>query len=280
MPTVSVPVLRWIAVAALLLPACDGDDDDGNGGGSTSGTSGAVTSSGVTPDPTDASADADASADDAGTTGGDSMGTDTGSDSGDAGSDDSESGGSEADTGEPGVCEEQTGECADILAEFEACGGDPTGTWEIQTLCHVLVGQENPDCAGQTFSLGVVGGSGTVVLDGETIAFTDYNIVEYGESVTPAECLMPGFTCDVLEMVTQKQWGDSGCCEELDDGTCACRGSAEAMLRDSSGAYVVRGSTISIDEGPPGEFCVEGGVLQIRSDAGTDDETVIYMTRA
>ena len=260
-----------VVITTIAMMGCPGDDGGGDDGGDTVGPSSGPGTTSATPTTTDASGPATSDS-----SGGPPPATssDGGSSTTDGATD---STGGET-TGGALMCGEGLEACEAAHAAFAACGGDPTGTWAISTLCTLPQGQDNPDCPGMFFRLGVVTGSGDVEIDATTISYTNYVVDPFGYGETPSECIFPpGGTCADVETITLMQW-DQGCCEDV-AGVCTCHASSAGEPGDFSGMYTVNGNEITI-EGAPQEFCVDGDTLSILSGpSGRPGTTLTVMDR-
>lgn len=160
---------------------------------------------------------------------------------------------------------------------FNACGGDPTGTWELVTLCvegdlvsglNADMATEDPACA-NTFSAARLAMGGQVTYGDGNYSFDA--TMEMAETITytPAcvSAVRPGLVlsasvCGQLEDGLNREPGSKMTCSYT--GTsCDCQGTL-VHVNNTSGTYTVDGSTITEDSGTSYEYCVSGGTMTQR----------------
>jgi hypothetical protein len=169
----------------------------------------------------------------------------------------------------------------EVECSFTACGGDPTGTWQIQSAC--LSGNTGSDdpfggkCDEATVDVNVAADGTLTVTDGR---YT-WNLTVQGDVTfnIPASCVDPlsggmATSCDDFA-------GDSGettCTGSLDEG-CACTQAGDKDTQTSSGTLEVKGNQIIGTEdgeepGEPSDFCVKGNSLKLMIHETNDDGSV------
>ena len=168
--------------------------------------------------------------------------------------------------------------CDAVLASFAPCGGDVTGSWSIDTICMVWYDMgSNPDCPASTQMIGNTGGSGTVAFDGSQVSYTDYYYQPAGYATHSLACQLAGTTCQSLEDATAAAWTEA-CCSMIDADICECWAKSEQEAGDYTETYSTAANELTIGASVA-EYCVDGDTLSIRSNGGTDNESVQVMTR-
>lgn len=196
--------------------------------------------------------------------GGGSSGTGGGGGSGGSGasSSSSSSGGT--------TCAEPDTSCDAVFSAFTACGGDPKGTWTLQSLCSKpKTAPLDMDCPTGTNTTTIIGGTGDLTIDdtmfskGPSIADAQF-VLEAPTSCFPVDCktVETGY----------KMQDPNACCDTV--GTdCVCIYGYKADTDASSLAYTLNGNNLTIGAGDI-EFCVANGQLSLRTLGGTPDEVV------
>ena len=158
---------------------------------------------------------------------------------------------------------------------FNACGGDPTGTWDLVSACIEgdLVSALNSQVAasgaacGNTFSAASVALGGSVTYGGGNYSFNATMSVAETFAYTPACVLALGGTaltasvCSQLQQGLNAQDGSTITCTYATN--CNCRGTV-TKINTTSGTYTVSGSTISEDSGSIYQYCVSGNTMTQR----------------
>jgi hypothetical protein len=198
-------------------------------------------------------------------------------------------------------------DCAPVFSGFTPCGGDVTGDWALQTICLEKPLASAPSCTQNESVLGTGQASGTVSFSGggtgggggaggagggssAMVSYTNYQVAAQGTSkvdvTTPACSIIPNPTCQQIEDVSKMLSPTLTICCAMTDATfCECEsyGPLEDVGSGSfSASYSTNGNTLTID-GSASEYCVDTSVtpnvLTIRSDGGTDDESVQVLTK-
>ncbi|HWP08110.1 MAG TPA: hypothetical protein VNN72_20345 [Polyangiaceae bacterium] len=169
----------------------------------------------------------------------------------------------------------------EVECSFTACGGDPTGTWQIATAC--LSGDTGSDdpfggkCDAGTVDVDVAADGTLVIEDGRyTWDLTVQGNVTFN---IPASCVDPlgggqATSCDDFA-------GDSGettCTGSLDKG-CACTQMGDQDTQTSTGTLEIKGNQFIGTEdgeepGEPSDYCVKGNSLKIMIHESDDDGSV------
>lgn len=168
----------------------------------------------------------------------------------------------------------------EVECSFTACGGDPTGTWQIQSAClSGETGASDPfggKCDAGTIDVNVAA-NGTLTVQGGRYTW-DLTVKGDVTFNIPASCVDPlgggqATSCDDFA-------GDSGnttCSGSLDKG-CACTQAGDTSNESSTGTLEVKGNQVigTEDGGEPGEpsdFCVKGNSLKLMIHESNDDGT-------
>ena len=160
-----------------------------------------------------------------------------------------------------------------LCANFEACGGDPVGTWELDSSC--FDGNiEIPGCTAATFDI-QISQTGTVVLNDDG-SYTSSVVTEgFTEVSAPASCLMGITDCGLLNDP------DEGvACTGNAEESCTCTSSLDDTDTDT-GTWTTAGNTLTITSGGEPdvfEYCVSGSTMTIYQDDG-DVTTAIRLRR-
>ena len=176
--------------------------------------------------------------------------------------------------------------CADVARDFSPCGGDPSGTWQIEEVCtdSTSLG-ENPfeeQCPTATYELDLRF-DGTVELTGTRLISRTTQTIDITFTI-PKSCI-GGQPCDALandgadgdNVVTCNDTGDACACEQTE---------VDEQDDDAMGdPYVIEGNTVVVTDDDDAEgdvsrldFCVAGNRMTVR--VAPDDEgdpTVVYV---
>jgi hypothetical protein len=158
---------------------------------------------------------------------------------------------------------------------FTACGGDPTGDWEVASTClgtsfaqllNDSFAAQSPDCAGAAKSASL-SASGTVAYHAGTVAYNMTISTTTSFSFTEAclQALAPGVTADASCAALAPSPGDpeeTGSCS-FSGSACSCTG-ASTSPDTSVSSYTVSGATITESSGATYEFCVSGTTMSQR----------------
>ena len=157
---------------------------------------------------------------------------------------------------------------------FNACGGDPTGTWDVVSVCvdGDLVSAFNASMAtdyaacGNTFTAANLALAGSVTYGAGKYTFDATMAVIESVAYTPAcvSALSGGATlnasaCSQMQVNLNNEAGTKGTCTYA--GTnCSCQATV-TRTNTSTGSYTLSGSTITEDSGTSYQFCVSGSTM-------------------
>jgi hypothetical protein len=160
---------------------------------------------------------------------------------------------------------------------FNACGGDPTGTWDVVAVCvdGDLVSAFNTGMAaqysacGNTFTAANLALAGSVTYGAGKFSFDATTALVESLAYTPAcvSALSSGVAlsasvCGQMQQNLNKETGTKGNCTYT--GTnCNCQATV-TLPNTSSGTYTVSGSTIIESGGSSYDFCVNGDTMTQR----------------
>lgn len=164
----------------------------------------------------------------------------------------------------PAACSDAPG-CVAPLADNDACGGDPTGSWMLCAACSApslvsLPAWEECQEASVTV-LDVRPASGSLELSGEG----SYSLSLESEVVV-AILLPPACTVgEQCEVGRPDPFLEASACERYDDGTCDCTGVLSGSRAHEGSWQVVEGALVltrdNVSESLP--FCVDGNALSL-----------------
>lgn len=168
----------------------------------------------------------------------------------------------------------------EVECGFTACGGDPTGTWQIATACiSGTTGSDDPfggKCDEATIDVNLAV-DGTLVIGGGryTWDFTVQGDVTFN---IPASCVDPlsgGAATSCADFGGDS--GDTTCTGSLDT-SCACTQAGDKSTEQSTGTLEVVGNQVigtedGNDPGEPSDFCVQGNSLKLMIHETNDDGT-------
>jgi hypothetical protein len=188
-------------------------------------------------------------------------------------------------------------DCADALANFKACGGDPTGVYTIKDLC--IPGQSlgadpfNGKCPGFN-ATGDLVVTNTITINATQLISSDGNVTTNSVLNIPLSCantdgdggvLQPPPYADCAAFQTQLNKNNAGkpqyACTDMGSGVCACAVSESKANPGSTSTYTVSGNTITTTDstgkvGNPSEFCRNGNLLQIAGKNGDGGIGLLY----
>lgn len=248
---------------ALLMTGCPGDDSpmDTDADTDTEGTTGTTSTPTNPTDPTNPTNPTDSSTSSVDTTMSPDDTTDTGEDS------------TTEDPPPDGTCIglDQVGDIGTVFSLDGAkidttcdptpmpCGGDIVGTWNIESACgyDAIPNPLEQDCPGSTFTLEVVGQSGTLTFEDDGTFAQDFNIeVQAVFGLDTMACFM--LACADFESIIQMDDPAASCVDAM--GTCTCTFPPDPPGMAFNGTYEVMGNTVTLDVGGEQqelEFCVE-----------------------
>lgn len=163
--------------------------------------------------------------------------------------------------------------CADAIAQFAACGGDPTGTWTYADFCI------DPKTAKDPFNGKCPQGTATAeITDGRTLTIDATTISESAGQITttlsydiPDACLTANnATC------AQVPGSDTALkCNQASPGaSCLCTKQEVSQKQPSTQTYTVSGTTMTVTDPTDnsktvGDYCVKGNLLYFKEQAGS-----------
>lgn len=165
---------------------------------------------------------------------------------------------------------------AACTATFKACGGDPTGTWDIVSACiegdlvsafNAALAKDYPSCAGAFSAYNMTILSGSVTYSSGNYAYDSRMEADSTVVYTPA-CVsaLQGTTltasvCSGVEQNFNSRPGTTATCTYATNCTCH---SLASHADTTSGTYTISGSSITEDSGSNYDFCVSGNTMSQR----------------
>ena len=172
------------------------------------------------------------------------------------------------------------GEDGDSCGEFSACGGEVTGTWQIQNVCFT----GNPQalfegCMGAKVDVGGLEMTGNLTL-GADMTFSRTSMLGGSMSVSlPSSCLTFNnitLTCSQLDAAVKAEIASdpdseftSISCQDASGG-CSCTFGVMPDSEMETGTYTVQGNVLSLretgeDESDTFQYCVSSDTLKLQS---------------
>ncbi|MEE2961812.1 MAG: hypothetical protein VYA34_13825 [Myxococcota bacterium] len=142
-----------------------------------------------------------------------------------------------------------------LVCGASACGGDPAGTWNLESLCSVYSDvYPDPSCSGSQFEEKGVA-SGTLVLKKDK---TYTRNLTFGTTLKINFPLSCGKSCQSLADGYDKNWPEIQCTQTATE--CVCEGAVMDSV-DTAGSYSVTGTSLALQdtgstEGATFEICV------------------------
>jgi len=150
---------------------------------------------------------------------------------------------------------------------FDACGGDPVGTWTMAGTCIEVEGNPFGDfCTDPDLSFEMsIDASGTVTINGDQSYALDLTMDMRQDLYIPGACLKGLPSCESMD-------------NEDEDGSMACTGDpsvgctcvfALSTTDTETGSWSASGGTLTFDEASDGDepddldFCVDGDTLLV-----------------
>jgi hypothetical protein len=151
-----------------------------------------------------------------------------------------------------------------VSCDFSACGGDITGTWNINGLCANQLGDGFEEFCPTAVVDIVIDGSGTVTFNQDNTFEVNLDITGDIDINFPADCTTGAPSCDGL---LGSDPGDPVCTGTPSSG-CDCSAVIDDTNADS-GTYTTSGNDITFDDDTePGQYCVDGDVLTVQTIEG------------
>lgn len=158
------------------------------------------------------------------------------------------------------------GNSASCAQAFVACGGDPSGTWNLASLCGT---EPAPGlCATSSLSFGFAG-TATMAFDAGTLTST--NMITYDYTTDASSCLggSDGDTCAAINALVPQQ-----SCAATSTSACVCTWSTP-LTSSSTGTYTVAAGEISITTPTVSTYtlpyCIQGNTMIVAT-SGTTSE--------
>ena len=184
------------------------------------------------------------------------------------------------------ACGPQGGDPA-AACSFDACGGDLTGRWAMESLCGTLPGEPTlpMECAGAvraaTFRV-----TGSYEFDAGGTFRRDARVTVQARLVVAEECVRDAglgrsLTAEDCQLVQNTIAGDEGVTAALcspSDRACVCDTESTPPQTMVTGVYSVDGSTLTENGRDVSSYCVDGNRLAIRT-GGPENSTVLRMQR-
>ena len=162
--------------------------------------------------------------------------------------------------------------CEGDFSNAAACGGDPEGSWAIDSVCsdydyQALIAKMCPDATVNSVDYDF---SGTLDVEGENWAFAASGSTTY--SVTfPSTCFQGAIACDQMQMILAELLPGTTCNE--DTAGCNCTASVDGTI-ETAGTYSVSDGEATINTGEKFYFCVGGDTMLLRQiPEVTEEET-------
>jgi hypothetical protein len=170
-------------------------------------------------------------------------------------------------------------ECDDVQAGFTACGGDPTGSWELVQNCPGVLDYGAPlairdQCPAATTQL-VLEYGGTLDVDATTLQWGTTTFSAVQDVLVPAACVTSVWAgdCANVEAVLAPE-RPGVICTAASNGDCNCHYEEfeEDSTHDSYSYDILGGNQILYGTGPndsPTPFCVQGNEMTWEEDTVT-----------
>lgn len=185
------------------------------------------------------------------------------------------------------ACGPQGGDPA-AACSFDACGGDLTGRWTMESLCGTLPGEPTlpMECAdavrAATFRV-----TGSYEFDAGGTFRMDARVTVQARLVVTEECardagLRRSLTAEDCQRVQDTIAEDEAVTASLcssSERACVCDTESTAPQTMVTGVYSVDGSTLTENGRDVSSYCVEGNRLAIRTE-GPENSTVLRLRRA
>lgn len=177
----------------------------------------------------------------------------------------------------------------DVDCSFTACGGDPTGVWQVADACLNSAGESpfGDQCPDGTVDADITADGTLTIADGR---YT-WDLTLSGNAVlgVPADCVGP-LSGNTATSCADFEGTDSGLtCTGTITTSCTCTKPLDPTTENSSGALEIQGSQAigTPDDDPTGgsasDFCVQGNTLKIMThdvnDDGSTQDTLLVFTK-
>ena len=173
---------------------------------------------------------------------------------------------------------------------FTACGGDPTGTWDIISVCMQgdLAAAANVNYAADSVACSSLCTGATLAAHG-SVAYSAGSIqpnavLSLSETLEmTASCYAALFggawnsaSCAAVAQMLEKQSGTTAACSA---GKSVCDCVYMATTPASADTYTVNGSTLVASDGSTTEFCVQGSTMTQRDSLGNNAYAVTQYSK-
>ncbi len=153
---------------------------------------------------------------------------------------------------------------------INACGGDPTGTWDYASGCaEVNLDQVKQACSGASVTNVAATVAGRVTFGAGSVS-RSYDL-QYSATVNvPSTCAQPAGGCSVIQGVIAPSF-DTATCADDGSGGCKCDVTGHDQGAGAT-TYTVQGTDIVTGDGNSYAFCVQGGTMSYRHTNGSSPE--------
>jgi hypothetical protein len=185
-----------------------------------------------------------------------------------------------------------SGQVGTCTGAFDACGGDPTGQWDISSMCSegdlaraindATVG-DLPSCANvvqsasMTFSGSVSYSNGTVTHDVSTTTTAKLSYTMACLADVRGTPTADASTCAALDASYKNSVVGTGSCT-FTGATCDCDSTVHSTDTAVNG-YTVSGGTITESDGSSYQFCVTAGTMSARIELAPGSYGVMTLTK-
>jgi hypothetical protein len=175
---------------------------------------------------------------------------------------------------------------------FTACGGDPTGIWEIQSICSEgdFVAAFNAEMAadfsacGSVFTSAKLAGAGSVTYGGGTVTYDCTTRMAMSLTYTPS-CFSAATggltasasTCSQNATRMSNEPGGAATCSYAGEN-CSCD-TTLTKVNTTTDSYSVSGSTITEGGGDSYTFCVGGNTMVEREQVSGNAYAVMTLEK-
>lgn len=166
-------------------------------------------------------------------------------------------------------------------SESISCGGDPVGSWTVNTLCDLDQDQfdapfDDPECADALGTVSVTpSGSFTLAESGDLTGSLNADTsmtMNISEACLSALAGMTqqwsSATCAAMADNLSSDEGMSASCS-LGGSVCSCTVTQSGVPLTSSTSFTITGNELIEDDGTVSSFCQEGDTLRVASPIGT-----------
>lgn len=168
--------------------------------------------------------------------------------------------------------------CRPGFGAADACGGDPTGTWNYRNGCATesAFAELTAMCTGVEVMNEARTTQGTLVMQANGSFTLDVNTLASGNLTVPSTCALMAGGCAGIEALIEGSGPDTmATCT----GIAACECAVNARVRDTeSGTWTQSGGVVTTvtTEARQHHVCVEGNVLRYRDVPTGGEATVSY----